>query len=1376
MAPTALVLLAAVGGAPAARGQERDASTRASVPANKFDKAVLTSEEDTKAREKRGERKGENPRARDAWFYRQRMFPLGFIPAGARLRALKHMQQMMIREGKAALHPSGAVAFVQPAPPGSPMWSPIGPKPTNGGFFDNAAGRVKSIVVDPNDPSGNAVLIAGAQGGIWRTTNGLTSSPNWTPETDFAPSLAMGSIAYATTNKQIVYAGTGEQASTGFDVYYGAGVLKSTDGGLTWSQAPPGGGPFAGPFGSDFFPGGGARISEASVNPSNENMVLVGVQIFTGTDQAGIYCTDNGGQTWTNILKGQMGTAVEFASPSVAYAALGRPFGTSSQGTNPNGIYKATSIGTTCNTISFTRLAGTGANTLPTINPGRIVLAVAPSATSTVYASIADASTNSDNLLGIWKTTDAGVNWSRTTAPDYCNPQCWYDNVLKVHPSNPSLIFAGGSAVLSGNAAAYILRSTDGGSTWTPVVNLPIPIGSGRRNVHVDQHAMAFTADGQHLFIGNDGGVYRTDNPADPVPVNVTWVNLNDNLQLTQFYPSLSVHPSNPNFGFAGTQDNGSQNFTGSLSWTDNNTCGDGGWTVVDPQTPSSVYVTCQFVDINKSVTNGAPGSFTSVVNGISQTDPVNFIPPITIDPAHPQRLYFGTNRVWQTVDGGNLWTAISGDLTGGGGAAITALAVPPANSSAGYAGTDDGRMYFALGLGSGSPAFQQNLSGLPHRSISQIVAAPGGPNATIAFVMFSGFSGFRDTQGHIFTTTSVGSGGSWTDLSCSVSDCSKPGASDLPNTPVNDLVVDADVPGVLYAATDVGVFQGTCTANFASCTWSTLGVGLPNVAVFSLRLHAPSRTVIAATHGRGAWSLPLGGVSSFALTSISPTSKNVGDPQFTLAANGTGFTQAPLSVVKWNGAPQATSFVSANQLTATIPASLLVSGGIAQVTVDQSGTGPVSGPLLFTVTNLTPSISSINPTGASAGSTTDVTLTVAGSGFVPGASQVNWNGSTSGVTTNPGGSATTLTAVVSHTLFAFGGVNSVTVVTPQPGGGASNAASFTVNQTTPPPNDLFANAINVSSSPFTNTVDSFAATTEATDPTPPCGIGSLNPRTKTVWYKYTAGGSGIANANTAGSSYDTILTVVTGSPVSFTLVGCNDDIVLGVVLESSVDFQASAGTTYYFMISPFDPAEPGGLGLGGKTVLNFTGPSPAPPPADFSVGSTTGPQTVNAGSPATYTITVTAVTGTFSNPVNLTCSGLPTQSACTFNPTSVTPGATSGNSTMTVTTTARSLVPPRSWPRPQVPFKPWVWTVALSLALAGAAAAYGAKRRRLAAALSLAVLALLLGFEAVGCGGGGSGGSGPPPQGTPPGTYVITVTGTSSSVSHTTTVTLTVN
>ncbi len=743
------------------------------------------------------------------WFHRQRSYPLGFIPAGVRRRAIDQVKRMREQEAeKLSLSPppSGGPKGVLASPD---HWTLIGPQPTNTPYgYPTSSGRVTALAVDPGNS--NIVYLGGAQGGVWKTSDG---GAHWTPLTDDQPSLAVGSIGLDPSNSSIVYVGTGEENFSG-DSYYGAGILKSTNGGADWTQL--GAAYFAGPSGSNSYFGGG-KIGAIAVSPSNGQIVLAAVMVYSDSSQPGIYRSTDGGSTWTNVLPGAPGTAAFFdpTNGNIAYAALGDTGGSAS-----NGVYKSINGG-----ANWARSDASGVNKLPTTNVGRIALTLAPSSTSTLFAGIANY--NDGSLLGLYKSTDGGVNWSQINSiPDYCTNQCWYDNVLAVDPANASVVFAGGSA-----QNGTLFRTVDGGTNWAEISS-----GANGVNLHVDQHALAFASTGARLYVGNDGGAWST---TDVTNTTVNWTNLNATLAVTQFYPGFSIHPTNVNTAFGGTQDNGTEKYSGALAW-DNVTCGDGGWTAIDTTTPATIYAACQYIQILKSTSGGGFGTWLPAQTGIDISDPTLFIPPLVIDALTPTRLYFGTYRIWQTTNGAGSWTVISGDLTTGIGF-ISAITVAPGDSNTVYVGTDDGKVGVTTNAGDGVSAIWSDISaGLPNRSVTQVSVDPA--NSQVAYVTFSGFSGFGgDTQGHVFKTTN--GGGIWTDIS-----------GNLPNIPANDVVVDPDISNTFYVATDVGVFR---TIN-GGTTWSTLVTGLPNVAVLGLKLHEPSRTLRAATHGRSAWDLSL--------------------------------------------------------------------------------------------------------------------------------------------------------------------------------------------------------------------------------------------------------------------------------------------------------------------------------------------------------------------------------------------------------------------------------------------------------------------------------------------------------------------------------------
>lgn len=1104
------------------------------------------------------EHDADDPRRREQWFYEQRAYPNKFIPGGARLKAFEQTEAME----RAARDRRTGMTSTEAITASTMTWTPIGPQPTSSTSFGFTSGRVSTLAVDP--ANANIVYLGGAQGGVWRSNDG---GQTWIPLTDNQPSLAVGSIALDPTTCNstgclTIYVGTGEEVFS-LDSYYGAGVLKSTDGGNTWTQL--GKAVFGVPINGGV---GGARIGSMAIDPTNNQHLFAAVQKLVNVDtgiSSGVYESNDGGATWTQAVMGAPGRNVFFdpLNQNIAYASLGNV-----RGDVDNGIYKFTRGAAT----PWQRVLGTG---LPTANVGRIELVAGVRNNATVlFAGIQDSSSATfGNLLGFFVSTDGGTTWTRlSNTPDYCTAQCWYDQVIRVHPNNGNVVYVGGSAT-----ANYLARSTDGGNTWTA-----ISVGSNNVRPHVDQHAMAFGFTGTTattLYIGNDGGIWSADVTTPAGAIN--WTNLNNTLALTQFYPGHSIHPSSQNIGLGGTQDNSTQTYTGGLQWQ-TVTCGDGGWTGIDPLTPSTVYATCQDIDVRRSLQNGNLSTFVSADNGIDQTDDVAFIPPFVPDPGFAGRLYFGTFRVYQTMNMGDLWQAISPDLTGGIGV-LSTIAVAFIDPDWVYVGTSNGRVQVTSNANSGTgAAWVDRSAGLPNRAVTQIAVTPG--TTRTAYVAFSGFAFGSDLQGHLFKTMDAGV--TWRDVSCSVADCRTPALTDLPNTPVNDVVIDPDIPGTLYVATDVGVFMSSDDGG----TWTPLATSLPKVAVFSLVLHRASRTLRAATHGRSVWDLQLPDPRPFFLGSLSPVTAVARTTGLTLTLNGAGFT--PQSLVQWNGVNLPTpTFVNANQLTASVPDANLASAGVELINVaDVNQVGVLSNLLRFTVTGAVPTLTSINPTSAAQGSAA-TQITATGTNFVSGISFLRFNGTDIAATVD---SPTQLRATVPASMLAAGGFFRVSVFNTPPGGGVTlPPLNFTVTAPAPP-NDNFANAITINGNTFTDTQNNVGATTEINDPNPSTQAACPQAgRNFSIWYRFTPSVNGLAVVTTFGTNYDTVLSVWTGPALgSLTGVACDDD---GIAPggASLLFVNLNAGTTYHFMITGFGPMD------AGSTVFTFLF-SPPPPNDNF--------------------------------------------------------------------------------------------------------------------------------------------------------------------------------
>jgi hypothetical protein len=1186
------------------------------------------------------EEEEDNVRARAQWFHDQRAYPFKYIPSGALQKAIQQRDAMKLRQRSGAgLQPMSVINF-----PGDGLWHLMGPQPTNRPFgnismlgnsgFPTTSGRVTAIAVDPTDVSGQTVYIGGAAGGVWKTIDGGT---HWASLTDSQPSLAVGSIAIDPNNHLTIYVGTGED-DFNLDGYYGAGILKSTDGGSTWTQL--GASIFAGsqsPF------AGGAQIGAIAVQPGNPLVVLAAVDFFDGNDpKGGVYQSLDGGTTWHQPAagaQGSAGTGVVFESTSVAsatgataWAALGDIFpGAGSS----NGIWKSTDSG-----AHWTLQAGG----LPTTNVGRITLGYAPSTaslTATVYAAIGDASTPaSRDLLGLFKTVNGGTTWSPVTGPavsgGFCAHQCYYDMAIGVHPTNPSVVVVGGGA--GPDNFTSLFETTNGGATWTGTGTDDFSGPNGGVHPHVDTHAIVFTPQGTtlRLYLGNDGGMWRTDNPS-PGGVSPTWVDLNTQLAITQFYPGPSAGIGDENYGFGGTQDNDTELFSGTLDWTGVQACGDGGFTAIDSQTPTTVYTTCAPGSgpglVAKSVFNGAvlagpTPSFVAADNGIAGSgDQSEFIPPLTIDDNNPTTLYYGTCRIWQTFDGAANWTAITGDLASGtntlgapcsGAGNITTMDVPQKTSSIVFAGTSNGKVW------STTNAFtwaEIDNGLLPARHVTAVRGKRGDTTGTIAYVTFSGFGSCAgcDGKGHIFKT--INGGTAWTDIS-----------GDLPDAPVNDIIVyhqGTPTFDALYIATDVGVFScenPEATTNTCS-NWTVIGDGLPNSPILGLAMRRQSRILRAATHGRSMWQIQLTDVQPPAvasLGSLTPAAVMVGAPTTVITVTGVNFSPSTKVLIFGSSTGITTTFVNTTQLSVSLSSSFFLDGIVYPVTLSDPA-GADSSSLPFTVMNPIVSPATMSPT--SAFTSVPLPLHFTGTGYVPSTIVTFSDTSDNPLFTVSGGTPSAGGTVFDITVPAVDlttpATYHVSLSNPLPGGGGVNGFFlFTLN---PNPNPL---AI------FNPTIIVMGPTALGATSTPVTNVTITNPGGANL--TIAANGEAIAGTNGTLASNFAFATPSSG-------VSC------GFPSAATVTVNANGGTCTFAMT--FSPDVPPGLvtrtgtltltdnGVGNPQVVQIIGlvPQPNTPLAILTPNPVNfGPVPIGTTSP-TMIVTLTSVGAL---PVNVTSTG----------------------------------------------------------------------------------------------------------------------------------------
>ncbi|MCA9277741.1 MAG: hypothetical protein H6815_03035 [Phycisphaeraceae bacterium] len=665
------------------------------------------------------------------------------------------------------------------------QWESLGPAPIS--WFGGSSGRISAVA--PSTTNADRIYVAGADGGVWRTTDG---GATWQPLTDHMPTTATGALAVDPTNDMIVYAGTGE-ANYANHSRYGLGVFKTIDGGDTWSHHAE----------TTF---AGRCFSKIAIDPNNTDVLyasitraggfpaLAAAKEHPGKDgPVGVFKSIDAGVTWTRLTNGLpdlIATDIAISTDSTTvFAGIGDIFGDSG-----NGVYRSIDAG-----ASWQKMT----SGLPASVVGRVSVATAPSNSDVVYALFAQPSNSTGGgafNLGGYKSINGGDTW--TTYGDVSQSSYgWYLSCIGVNPADENMAFYGG---------LDMERVTQSGSaTITPP--------------HVDCHAVAFDANG-HLLAGDDGGLHRSLNFGND------WESVNDGLGVVQFYAGVSIHPLDANVVIGGTQDNGTNaRYDGSQSWTTVNG-GDGGWTRIDQQQPNIWFAEAQGTgNLSRSTNSGQ--SFGSAGGGLSGRN--CFLPPYVIDPSSLNTVYYATHRIHKRTFGSTGWQVISGDLTKGAGA-IRALAISPSNPDVLYMATNDGNVGVSTNAGVDWTVVISDNPGWPRvtREISTHPTEPG--TAYLAGAVFG--------QAHVRRTTNYGQ--SWETLD-----------GNLPDVPVN--VVDIDPrtsPPTLYAGADDGIYRSTDDG----VTWVRFGQNLPHVPVIDVIMDIARERIVIGTQGRGAWVMDL--------------------------------------------------------------------------------------------------------------------------------------------------------------------------------------------------------------------------------------------------------------------------------------------------------------------------------------------------------------------------------------------------------------------------------------------------------------------------------------------------------------------------------------
>ncbi len=726
------------------------------------------------------------------FLHQQRAYPDRDIPEDRYERAWR------LEQARRALRRPAGAGRAQTIP----AWQPLGPK--------NVGGRTTALAINPLNA--NILLAGSASGGLWRSdTAGMGVSAWHYIDTGF-PVLGVGAIAISAADTGTVYIGTGEvyglDSSIG-GLYirttrgsYGIGILKSTDGGQTWSHS------------LDWSYAQRRGVQVIRIDPNDPD------RVFAGTSH-GVWRSTDGGGSWTQVLTQSMAVdlVIHPTDSDTLYVSCGN-LGVPADA----GIWRSFDGGDT-----WTQLGGG----LPATWTGKTLLDLYAAAPNVIYADVANWDNSVDaSGVGLYRSVDHGEHWERLTAgfPTYyqiATYQGWFSHFVVVNPADSSQVLVAG---------VDVWRSTDGGRTftiqshWAKWYYGMVPVGGpeGPEDYsHADHHAFArHPALDEVVYLGTDGGVFATSD------FGLTFSGRNGGYQTTQFYAGFSSAPGDPTFALGGLQDNSTVVYRGSPAWQ-RTLGGDGGMTGLDPGNLQRFFASTQYGRVYMTPNSGQNWSR---ANGeMEEGDDVCFVAPLLQVPGRPDHLWAGRTRVWRSANWGNTWY-VPENAPPLDGNPVLALGVSPLDANVIWAATAPSAQRAGVFLSTDQGRNWQNTTGsLPNRYIVDLVPSLRDPSEI--FAVLSGF-----LADHVWRW----SGGSpaWQSI-----------GEGLPDVPTSALAIDPLQPDHLYVGNDYGVWFSAD----AGMTWAAYSEGMPTAAlVMDLSISASDHRLRAVTHGLGVWERPL--------------------------------------------------------------------------------------------------------------------------------------------------------------------------------------------------------------------------------------------------------------------------------------------------------------------------------------------------------------------------------------------------------------------------------------------------------------------------------------------------------------------------------------
>ena len=741
--------------------------------------------------------------------------------------------------------------IIQAAAPAVGNWINIGPTKAdvikNGGtsLAKTDSGRPRTILVDPTN---NQVLyLCTAGGGVWKTVNGGSS---WTPITDSLGTLSCGYLAMDPVDSQTLYLGLGDP----FDGT-GLGIVKSTDGGVTWSAPQT--------------LGTSRTIQSVVVSSNNRNIVMVATN-------TGLFRSTDAGQTYTQVASINAAWKcwdLAWAGGS-NYVLTAETDLANADGNTAGKIYRSTDEGATWT-------ATTGVNSLAT----RISVASAPSNRSTLFAMAGktNATAPASDLQGVYKSTDGGATWTLVTSPaaNFLGGQSFYNHMIVIDRTNPSVVYLGGQLAM--------IKSTNGGSTWTTMTDWLAQ--NGKPYVHADFHCGAQDSNG-NLFVGTDGGIFKSADGgvtfSDTPNIGIT----------THMIYSVGSSPAAPDAVIGGFQDNGTRVRSGATTTFNQYIGGDGFGSLMHPVNGSTMLGSLYYTRIQKSTNGGT--TFTSAVTGITEsnnTSSAPFITRLADGPADAtgNTVYTYVNaKVYKSTNYAGSWTAMGTSGLPTTSFYIRNVAAAKSNGQVVGIVANGGKVYLTSNGGSS----WTTAAALPNN---------GSYTSSIAFdptdynTVYTSSVAPDATKSHLWKSSNLG--GSWTAID---------GGGFPAGVPVGIVKVDPSDRNIVYAGTHLGLYR----SSDGGATWARWGNGLPLVNIMDLYISPDGSIVRVATYGRGFWELR--GTTTITAPSITtqPANQTVTVGQtgtFSVVASGT----APLAYQWYRGTTQISGATAASYTTA---------------------------------------------------------------------------------------------------------------------------------------------------------------------------------------------------------------------------------------------------------------------------------------------------------------------------------------------------------------------------------------------------------------------------------------------------------------------------